>query len=76
VTDGSFLRTFHRQLVHAAVETKTAVLPVAIKFRNADGSRNDQVGFLNDELFLVHVWRVLRLPNSVVEIHCVELVTD
>jgi 1-acyl-sn-glycerol-3-phosphate acyltransferase len=76
VTDGSYLRTFHRQLVHAAVETKTPVLPVAIKFLNADGTRNDQVGFLNDELFLVHVWRVLSLPNSVVEIHCGELVTD
>ncbi len=76
VTDGSHLRTFHRQLIHAAVETETPILPVAIKFLNKDGTRNDQVGFLNDELFLAHVWRILSLPNSVVEIHCGELVTD
>ncbi len=76
VTDGSHLRTFHRQLIHAAVETETPILPVAIKFLNKDGSRNDQVGFLNDEFFLTHVWRILSLPNSIVEIHCGELVTD
>lgn len=76
VTDGSYLRTFHRQLIHAAIETETPVFPVAIKFINKDGSRNDQVGFLNDEFFLTHVWRILSLPNSTVEIHCGELVTD
>ena len=76
VTDGSYLRTFHRQLIHAAVETKTPVFPVAIKFLKANGSRNDQVGFLNNELFITHVWRILSLPNSRVEIHCGQLVTD
>ncbi len=76
VTDGSHLRTFHRQLVHAAVETQTPILPVAIKFLKTDGTRNDQVGFLNDEFFLTHVWRILSLPNSIVEIHCGQLVTD
>ncbi len=76
VTDGSYLRTFHRQLIHAAVETETPVFPVAIKFLKADGTRNDQVGFLNNELFFMHVWRILGLPNSRVEIHCGELVTN
>ena len=76
VTDGSYLRTFHRQLIHAAIETETPILPVAIKFLKTDGTRNDQVGFLNDELFMPHVWRVLSLPNSIVEIHCGALVTD
>ncbi len=76
VTDGSYLRTFHRQLIHAAVETQTPIFPVAIKFIKADGQRNDQVGFLNNELFMTHVWRILSLPNSKVEIHCGELVTD
>ncbi|TDR20452.1 lyso-ornithine lipid acyltransferase [Marinicella litoralis] len=76
VTDGSYLRTFHRQLIHAAVETQTPIFPVAIKFLNADGSRNDQVGFLNNEYFITHVWRILTLPNSRVEIHCGDLLTD
>ena len=76
VTDGSYLRTFHRQLIHAAIDTKTPVFPVAIKFLKADGTRNDQVGFLNNEFFITHVWRILSLPNSKVEIHCGELITD
>ncbi len=76
VTDGSYLRTFHRQLIHAAIETKTPILPVAIKFLNFDGTRNDKVGFLNNEFFITHVWRILSLPNSTVEIHCGDLVTD
>lgn len=76
VTDGSYLRTFHRQLIHAAVETQTPILPVAIKFINANGQRNDQVGFINDELFIKSVWRILSLPNSTVEVHCGELVAD
>lgn len=76
VTDGSYLRTFHRQLIHAAIDTETPILPVAIKYIQADGKRNDQVGFLNNEFFLTHVWRVLSLPNSTVEIHCGGLVTD
>ncbi len=76
VTDGSYLRTFHRQLIHAAIETQTPILPVAIKFINANGSRNDKVGFLNNEFFLGSVWRILTLPNSTVEVHCGGLVTD
>ncbi|MCX7552728.1 lysophospholipid acyltransferase family protein [Marinicella sp. S1101] len=76
VTDGSHLRTFHRQLIHAAIETKTPILPVAIKFINSNGTRNDRVGFLNDEFFLSSVWRILTLPNSTVEVHCGGLVTD
>jgi len=70
VTDGSHLRTFHRQLIHAAVETRTPIIPVAIKFLNQQGERESRVAFIDDESFLHHVFRMLKLPQTTVEIHC------
>ncbi len=70
VTDGSHLRQFHHQLVRAAVETETPVLPVAIKFLNRDGSRNRNMAFIRNESFVRHVWRILSLPTSSVEVYC------
>lgn len=70
VTDGSYLRRFHHQLFLAAVEADAAVVPVAIKFLDQQGKRNVNVGFIDNEWFVVHVWRIFSLPSSVVEIHC------
>ncbi|MCX7545328.1 lysophospholipid acyltransferase family protein [Marinicella gelatinilytica] len=70
VTDGSYLRPFHRQLIHAAVETRTPIVPVAIKFLNQEGQREARVGFIDDEPFLQHVFRILQLPHTTVEIYC------
>lgn len=70
VTDGSYLRPFHRQLIHAAVVSQTPVVPVAIKFLNGDGKRNKNVIFIDDETFMRHVFRILKLPQTTVEIHC------
>lgn len=76
VTDGSHLGRFHRQLVHAAIMTNTPVVPIAIKFIRKNGSRNADVCFKNNEWFIVHVWRILSLPSSHVEIHCGNGLTD
>ena len=76
VTDGSHLGRFHRQLVHAAIITDTPVVPIAIKFIKQDGTRNADVCFINNEWFIIHVWRILTLPSSHVEIHCGHGITD
>lgn len=70
VTDGTHLGRFHRQLVHAAVLTNTPITPVAIKFLTQSRTRNADVCFKNNEWFILHVWRILSLPSSFVEIHC------
>ncbi|GAA4824656.1 hypothetical protein GCM10011365_04790 [Marinicella pacifica] len=70
VTDGSHLRIFHRQLIHAAVETQTPIVPLAIKFIDEHGRREKRVAFIEDEPFLHHVFRMLKLPETTVEIHC------
>ena len=76
VTDGSHLRHFHRQLLVAAVETQTPIQPLAIKFLKNDGRRNEEMAFINNEGFVRHVWRILTLPNSVVEVYCGEPIID
>ncbi|KAA3650436.1 MAG: 1-acyl-sn-glycerol-3-phosphate acyltransferase [Proteobacteria bacterium] len=69
VTDGSYLRPFHRQLIHAAVQTQTPVVPVTIKFLNRLNQREQRVAFVADESFIHHVLRVLQLPQTRVEVH-------
>ena len=76
VTDGGHLGRFHRPLLQAAVETKTPVVPIAIKFINQSGKRHADVAFINDEWFIVHVCRILTLPSCAVEIHCGEGLVD
>lgn len=77
VTNGDVLGRFHRQLMHAAIETKTPIQAVAIKYIKKDGTRNKQVCFINDEKFVFNVFRIISLPSSTVEVtFCESLETD
>ncbi len=76
VTDGSDLGRFHRQLLRAAAETQTPVVPIAIKFTNKQGVRNGQMGFIDNEWFITHVCRLLTLPSSRVDIYCGDGILD
>ena len=68
VTDGSHVGRFHRQLMHAAVETATPIQAIAIKYYNKDGDRNKHVCFIDEENFLSNVFRILSLPISTAEL--------
>ena len=67
-TNGDHLGRFHRQLMHAEIETQTPIQAVAIKFINKDGTRNKNIGFRTNEKFITNVFRVLTLPNSTAEL--------
>jgi len=67
-TSGDSLGRFHRQLMQAAVETKTPIQAIAIKFIKKDGTRNKEVCFKNDESFVSNVFRIISLPISTVEL--------
>jgi 1-acyl-sn-glycerol-3-phosphate acyltransferase len=69
VTDGSYVSCFHRQLMQAAVETKTPVQAIAIKYYKSNGSRNNNICFVDDESFVGNVFRLLSLPKSTVELN-------
>jgi 1-acyl-sn-glycerol-3-phosphate acyltransferase len=67
-TNGNQLGTFHRQLIHAAVESKTPVQAVAIKFIKKDGTRNTEIPFKKGEKFVQNVFRILTLPTCTAEL--------
>ena len=67
-TNGEYLGRFHRQLMQAAIETKTPMQAIAIKFLNKDGKRNKKIAFVENENFLKNVLRILSLPTSRVEL--------
>lgn len=58
-TDGQDVRTFHAQLFAAATGGKHAVQPVALRYREADGSPDAITPFLGDDTFQAHLWRLL-----------------
>ncbi|VAW35873.1 Acyl-CoA:1-acyl-sn-glycerol-3-phosphate acyltransferase [hydrothermal vent metagenome] len=73
-TNGESLARFHRQLMHAAIETQTPIQAIAIKYYANDGSRNKQICFMEDEKFISNVFRVLSLPTSTVELNFCETI--
>ncbi len=77
VTDGSYLARFHRQLMHAAVETNTPIQAIALKYTQKNGKRNKNVCFQGDETFIKNLFRILSLPTSNVElVFCESLNTE
>ena len=68
-TDGSALGRFHRQLLRAAVETQSAVQPVAIEYWNYRQQRHQDLPFHGGETFLHNVWRLLKMPPGHVQVH-------
>jgi len=67
-TKGDKLYTFHRQLIHAAVESNTPVQAVAIKYIKKDGKRNKDICFKKGEKFLGNVFRILTLEKSTAQL--------
>jgi 1-acyl-sn-glycerol-3-phosphate acyltransferase len=73
-TNGEQLGTFHRQLIHAAVESNTPVQAVAIKYIKKDGTRNKGIPFKKGEKFIFNVLRILMLPSCTAELTFCEVI--
>ena len=66
-SDGTGVRTFHGRLLSAAIDTGTAIQPVAIRYRRA--GRPDPIApFIGDDDLLSHLRRLLRSDSAEVEI--------
>lgn len=77
VTNGTYLARFHRQLMHAAIETQTPLQAIAIKYIKADGMRNKDICFFENETFVSNVFRLLSLRSSEVElVFCKTIATN
>jgi len=73
-TDGTYLGRFHRPLMQAAIEVEKPIQAIAIKYLKRDGTRNDEICFIEDEKFVSNVFRILSLPRSTVELNFCETI--
>lgn len=67
-TDGHDVRAFHAPLFAAATEGGHVVQPVALRYRDADGTPDTVVPFLGDDVFQAHLWRLLGKEGICVEV--------
>ena len=67
-TDGRALRTFHGRLLSAAIDTATAVQPVAIRYLR-HGQLDPLAPFIGDDDLLSHLMRLFANDQGEVEIH-------
>ena len=67
-TDGSQVAPFHAALLQAAVDAAIPVQPVAIRYREADGTPSAAAAFVDDMTFAGSLTRVLARPRLVAEL--------
>lgn len=67
-TDGSSLRPFYSRLLSCAIETGTAIQPVAVRYLR-DGKSDLITPFIGDDDLLSHLFRLLAEDTATVEIH-------
>lgn len=66
-SDGDVLRHFHASLLQPAVTAEILLYPVAIRYRNSDGSRNLSVAYVNVTI-LQSLIQILAEPEIQVEL--------
>ncbi len=65
--DGDVLQHFHASLLQPAVTAETLLYPVAIRYRNRDGSRNSSVAYVSVTI-LQSLIQILTEPEIQVEL--------
>jgi len=68
-TDGRRVEPFRAALLQAAVDARTRVHPVAIRYQTANRTGNGPAAFVDDMNFLASLWRVVREPLMAVHLH-------
>ncbi len=74
-TDGRSLRTFHGRLLSSAIETRTALQPVAIKYLR-DGKPDHIAPFVGEDDLLWHLYRLFANEASDVHIRLLPPITS
>ncbi|MCE5182322.1 MAG: 1-acyl-sn-glycerol-3-phosphate acyltransferase [Betaproteobacteria bacterium] len=69
---GSRLRPFHASLLQPAIDSGALLWPVAIRYKNRDGSPNAAAAYIDDMSFADSLFRVLREPALMAEITYLE----
>lgn len=71
-SDGSVLRPFHTSLLQPAIDAGARLWPVAIRYRNRDGSASTAAPYIDDMSFGASLRRILAQPEVVAEMEYLE----
>jgi 1-acyl-sn-glycerol-3-phosphate acyltransferase len=67
-TDGRSLKHFHAALLQPAIDARALVLPVALRFADAEGVQTDAPIYVDDMSLAQSVWRIASIPAMAVEL--------
>jgi 1-acyl-sn-glycerol-3-phosphate acyltransferase len=74
-SDGTGLLPFHANLMQAAVESKARVLPLLLRFTEADGVTISQAAlYVGDTTLLQSAWRLAQAPRTIVTVDCLSVI--
>ena len=71
-SDGHGVRRFHARLLGPAIESGSAVVPVALRYRDMDGRPTTAPAFIGQEPLWPSLWRVLSAPGLEAHIDLLE----
>lgn len=69
-TDGRNVAKFHASLLQPAIEAGARVQPIALRYRQPDGSPCDAAVYIGDTSLVTSVLRILSQRTLHVEVHC------
>ena len=68
-SDGRRLLPFHGNLVQSALNTRSPMVPVGLRYVDPDGEPSHAALYVGDTTFLASLWRVTGHPKLIVEVH-------
>ena len=68
-SDGTHIFPFKSSVLQAAINAKTQIWPVAIRYINADGSINTEMAYAGDTSMIDSMKQVIAQKNALVELH-------
>ncbi len=58
-TDGSHVRHFHSSLLQPAIDARTLIYPVAIRYHDKNNRPNLDAAYIDDTTFVASLWKIL-----------------
>ena len=68
-TDGTHMLPFKSSVLQAAINAKTHIWPVAIRYINADGSINSEMAYAGETTMIESMKLIVMQKNAIVELH-------
>ncbi|NOT14065.1 MAG: 1-acyl-sn-glycerol-3-phosphate acyltransferase [Methylotenera sp.] len=74
-TDGTVLKPFKSSLIQAAIEAKSMIWPVAIRYIKENGEINTAPAYAGETTLIDSMQQILRQKQPVIELHFLQAIT-